>query len=231
MWEYCTAVQCGIKNKKQQLYFLCQCVTKPSPYFAAALVSQHRPFCFLCRASPASQSGRSHRHCRSSSSPTTAPYPLWLPPPASWTRSLHPAALSSFDGLRLAAWDAPSPADADPSLAPDHGQRPAPGTPCARAHQFCRDWYTIPFNALYFNHFVFSTRITGVTNFRPRSSLLSMCCRLRWSPLPMDLSSLFGLSGFFALSLGFSESTSSHLSGFLRSYIWNNETWNKREEV
>lgn len=34
----------------------------------------------------------------------------------------------------------------------------------------------------------------------------------------MDLSSLFGLSGFLVFSLGFSESASSHLSGFFRSY-------------
>lgn len=39
----------------------------------------------------------------------------------------------------------------------------------------------------------------------------------------MDLSSLFGFSGFLTFSLGFSESASSHLSGFFRSYTVKNE--------
>lgn len=227
-WGYFTLVWDGAKT------ISCLCVKNPSPYFAAALVSQHRPSCCLWRASPASQSETSPRRSHSSS-PRNAPSPLWPPPPASWTCSLHPAALSSCAGLRPAAWGAPFLAGAAPS--PALGQCRAPGTPCARAHQLCVRG-TIPVTVFHFNQFAicFWTKITWVTNFRPRSSLLSMCWRFRWSPLPMALSSLFGLSGFFALSLGFSESPSSHLSGFFRSYMnWNNNqfdnTWGVHEGI
>lgn len=204
-----------------ELFCVCVHVNNPLPYFAAALVSQRRPSCFLWRASPASQREPSRHHSHSSSSPTNAPFHLWPPPPASWTCSLRPDALSSCAGLHPVAWGAPSPAGGALSPALGHGRRPAPGTLCARVHRFCvrkkNNRYTI--YAVHFNHYMisFSPGVTQVTNLRPRSSLLSRCWRFRWSPPPTALSSLFGLSGLFGFSLGFSESPSSHLSGFFRS--------------
>lgn len=193
------------------------------PYFAAVLFYHSPPSCCLWQALPPFRSTRSLHGFHPFSSPRRALFPFSSHPPASCMSYLRLAVLSFFADLHPDAWCAPSLFAAVPSPGLCLDLRHAPWTPSARVHPFCVKHKSCSCILFEVRNELKKKKKTYFTNFLPRSSLLSMFGRLLWSSLPMDLSSLFGFSGFLTFSLGLSGSASSHLSGFFRSYIVENE--------